>query len=209
MWNLLATDTREGQVYQLLLHKLDEQRRALGGQVFDVLGQAVSGRALREILVEAIPYGERPEVRARLEEVIDERVGDGLAELVAAEALASEMLSEADVAELRLLMEEAATRQPHYVQAFFGKALAPLGGRMVEREPGRFQVTHVPAEVRARTARSWRPVIRQYERIAATGQELVHVRSQLCRGGVSSASVGSAPRQSRTRWSPGVCVRSA
>lgn len=176
MWNLLATETREGQVYELLLHKLDEQRQALGGQVFDVLGQAVSGRALRELLVEAIRYGERPEVRSRLEQVIDERVGEGLAELVAAEALASEMLSETDVAELRLLMEEAAARrlQPHYVQAFFEKALADLGGRMVEREPGRFQVTHVPVEVRARTGRSGRPVIRQYERICFD-KALVHL----------------------------------
>lgn len=176
MWNLVAADTREGQVYQLLLHKLDEQRQALGGQVFDVLGKAMPGRALRDLLVEAIRYGERPDVRAHLAQVIDEHVGDGLSELVAAEALASEMLSDADVTELRLLMEEAAARrlQPHYVQAFFEKALAVLAGRMVEREPGRFQVTHVPAEVRARTGRSGRPVLRQYERICFD-KALIHV----------------------------------
>ena len=167
MWNLVAAGTREGQVYQLLLHKLDEQRQALGGQVFDVLGQAMSGRALRDLLIEAIRYGERPDVRARLEEVIDAHVGDGIGALIAAEALASEVLSEADVTRLRLLMEEAAARrlQPHYVHAFFDKALATLGGRLVEREPDRYEVTHVPAEVRARTARSGRPVLRRYERI--------------------------------------------
>jgi SNF2 family DNA or RNA helicase len=167
MWNLVAAETREGQVYQLLLHKLDEQRQALGGQVFDVLGQAMSGRALRDLLIEAIRYGERPDVRARLEEVIDSHVGDGIGALIAAEALASEVLSEADVTRLRLLMEEAAARrlQPHYVHAFFDKALAALGGRLVEREPDRYEVTHVPAEVRARTARSGRPVLRRYERI--------------------------------------------
>jgi len=167
MWNLVAAGTREGQVYQLLLHKLDEQRQALGGQVFDVLGQAMSGRALRDLLIEAIRYGERPDVRARLEEVIDAHVGDGIGALIAAEALASEVLSEADVTRLRLLMEEAAARrlQPHYVHAFFDKALATLGGRLAMREPDRYEVTHVPAEVRARTARSGRPVLRRYERI--------------------------------------------
>jgi len=167
MWNLVAAETREGQVYQLLLHKIDEQRQALGGQVFDVLGQAMSGRALRDLLIEAIRYGERPDVRARLVEVIDAHVGDGIGALIAAEALASEVLSEADVTRLRLLMEEAAARrlQPHYVHAFFDKALAALGGRLVEREPDRYEVTHVPAEVRARTARSGRPVLRRYERI--------------------------------------------
>jgi hypothetical protein len=59
-------------VYGLLLEKLEEQRRALGGQVFDVLGTALPGRALRDLLIEAIRYGvRRPEVRARLSEVVD------------------------------------------------------------------------------------------------------------------------------------------
>ena len=39
LWNLVAEDTREGKVYQTLLDKLETERRALGGQVFDVLGQ--------------------------------------------------------------------------------------------------------------------------------------------------------------------------
>ena len=32
--------TREGDVYHRLLMKLEEQSQALGGKVFDVLGQA-------------------------------------------------------------------------------------------------------------------------------------------------------------------------
>ncbi len=167
MWNLVASGTREGQVYELLLHKLDEQRQALGGQVFDVLGQAIPGRALRDLLIEAIRYGERPDVRAHLQQVIDAHVGDGIKELIDHQALASEVLSEADVTRLRLLMEEAAARrlQPHYVHAFFERALTALGGRLVQREPQRYEVTHVPHEVRVRTARSGRPVLRRYERI--------------------------------------------
>ena len=39
LWNLVAKDTREGEVYHRLLEKLDEERRALGGQVFDILGR--------------------------------------------------------------------------------------------------------------------------------------------------------------------------
>ena len=167
MWNLVAAGTREGKVYELLLHKLDLQREALGGQVFDVLGQAMSGRALRDLLIEAIRYGERPDVKAHLEEVIDAHVGDGIGELIGKEALASEVLSESDVTALRLQMEEAAARrlQPHYVHAFFERTLTALGGRLVEREPQRYEVTHVPAEIRSRTARSGRPVLRRYERI--------------------------------------------
>jgi len=71
LWNLVAEETREGEVYRTLLEKLEEARNALGGQVFDILGKVVfDGRPLRDLLIEAIRYGERPDVRARLTQVI-------------------------------------------------------------------------------------------------------------------------------------------
>jgi SNF2 family DNA or RNA helicase len=45
LWNLVADDTREGDVYRKLLEKLEQARQALGGQVFDVLGKLFSSRA--------------------------------------------------------------------------------------------------------------------------------------------------------------------
>jgi len=43
LWNLVAQDTREGDVFLRLFAKLDEQRAALGtDKVFDVLGEASS-----------------------------------------------------------------------------------------------------------------------------------------------------------------------
>ena len=46
LWNLVAEETREGDVYRTLLEKLEEARKALGGQVFDVLGKLqFEGRA--------------------------------------------------------------------------------------------------------------------------------------------------------------------
>ena len=72
LWNLVADKTREGDVYYKLLDKLEQARQALGGQVFDVLGKLhFEGRPLRELLVEAIRYGEQPEVRARLTTAVD------------------------------------------------------------------------------------------------------------------------------------------
>jgi superfamily II DNA or RNA helicase len=169
MWNLVAEDTREGQVYLTLLHKLDEQRKALGGQVFDVLGEAFRGQPLRDLLLRAIRYGDRPDVRAQLDRVIDERVGEGLADLVAEHALSAEILSQADVARIRADLEEAQARrlQPHHISAFFLEAFALVGGRISEREPGRYQITYVPADARARDRQAGvgGPVLPRYERV--------------------------------------------
>ena len=63
LWNLVAEDTREGQVFQRLFEKLEEQRKALGDQVFDVLGEAFRGKSLRDLLIEAVRYGEQPDVQ--------------------------------------------------------------------------------------------------------------------------------------------------
>src|SRR5699024_1275337 len=44
LWNLVADQTREGQVFTRLLEKMEEQRRAYGGNLFDVLGDAFDDR---------------------------------------------------------------------------------------------------------------------------------------------------------------------
>src|SRR5688572_19594574 len=71
LWNLVAGQTREGAVYQRLLEKLQIERDALDGQVFDVLGKLFQDTPLRKLLVEAVRYGDEPTTRARLEQAID------------------------------------------------------------------------------------------------------------------------------------------
>jgi len=65
----VATDTREGAVYERLLKKLETESEALEGRVFDVLGQMFTERPLRDLLIEAVRYGEDPEVQARTSSV--------------------------------------------------------------------------------------------------------------------------------------------
>jgi len=169
LWNLMAEDTREGQVFQQLFHKLDEQRRALGGQVFDVLGEAFRGKSLRDLLIEAIRYGEQPLVKARLKAVVDATVGDALREVVHERALVSDIMTVADVERIREEMDRAEARklQPHFIRSFFLEAFGLLGGAVREREPGRFEITHVPAELRRRDRQIGlgAPLLRRYERV--------------------------------------------
>ncbi|MFZ1489120.1 MAG: helicase-related protein [Ilumatobacteraceae bacterium] len=182
LWNLVADDTREGQVYLRLLDKLAAMRDALGkDQVFDVLGDALPGHELRDLLLQAIRYGDQPDVRARLDQVIDAKVGDGLAELVREHALSSEMLSTADLERIRVDMLEAEARklQPGYIHAWFTEAFSRLGGRMSQPESGRFEVSFVPAEIRNRDRLIGvgAPVIAKYQRVTFE-KHLIRVEGQ-------------------------------
>ena len=120
LWNLVAQETREGDVYRTLLEKIDEARKALGGQVFDVLGKLqFEGRPLRELLIEAIRYGEQPEVLARLTQAIEAPFDRShLEELLEDRALVAEIMDKSRVASVREDMERAQARrlQPHYIE---------------------------------------------------------------------------------------------
>jgi superfamily II DNA or RNA helicase len=172
LWNLVAEETREGDVYRKLLEKLEEARAALGGKVFDVLGKLqFEGRSLRELLIEAVRYGDRPEVRARLNLAIEQAVDRShLEELIDERALAHDAMDSSKVARVREVMERADARrlQPHYVESFFLEAFQRLGGAVRQREPRRYEVTHVPAPVRNRDRQigTGDPVLARYERIA-------------------------------------------
>lgn len=172
LWNLVAQETREGDVYQRLLEKLAVARDQLGGQVFDVLGRLqFEGKPLRELLVEAIRYGEQPEVRARLDKAISEAVDqDHLQDLLEERALVTDSMDASRITRIREEMERAEARrlQPHYVEAFFLEAFKRLGGTTRERESRRYEASHVPAVLRRRDRLigTGEPVLQRYERIA-------------------------------------------
>jgi hypothetical protein len=172
LWNLVADETREGDVYRLLLEKLEEARNALGGQVFDVLGRLqFQGRPLRELLIEAIRYGEQPDVRARLtEDVVHAFDHTQIQDLLEERALAHDVMDVSRVNRIREDMERAEARrlQPHYIESFFLEAFQRLGGTAKQREARRYEVMHVPAPVRNRDRQAGlgEPVLPRYERIA-------------------------------------------
>lgn len=172
LWNLVAEETREGDVYHKLLDKLAQARSALGGQVFDVLGKVqFEGRSLRELLIDAIRYGDQPEVRARLTKVVENAFDkESLRELLEDHALAHDSMDASRVYRIREEMERAEARrlQPHYVESFFLEAFKRLGGAVRQREARRYEITHVPAPIRNRDRLIGfgEPVMPRYERIA-------------------------------------------
>ena len=171
LWNLVAAETREGDVFHTLLRKLEQQRESLGGAVFDVLGKCFTDTPLRSLLMEAIRYGDQPEIRARLTQNIDSALDrEHLTELIEERALTHGIIDTTSLNRIREEMERAEARrlQPHYISSFFREAFRLLGGSLREREPKRYQISRVPGAIRNRdrVIGVGEPVLTQYERIA-------------------------------------------
>ena len=154
----------------------ESSARHLGGRVFDILGEVFEDSSLKDLLIEAIRYGDDPEVRARLlrkvEGALDTehledhhqaqrpvRRGDGRA-------------SACSPSRRRWRRPRPASSSPIFIRSFFTQAFQQLGGELRPRESGRYEITHVPANIRERdrqiTGRDRRnadPVLRRYERV--------------------------------------------
>jgi superfamily II DNA or RNA helicase len=171
LWNLVAMETCEGDVFHRLFEKLDNERKTLGDCVFDVLGKVSFGdKPLRDLLKEAIFYGNRPDVRARLDKVIDEALDrKQLEKLLDERSLAGQSLGLQQISEIRESMEriEAQRLQPHYIESFFAGAYQGMKGPMRKKGDSRYSLPHVPAKLRDRRSPNGvlYPIAREYEAI--------------------------------------------
>ena len=93
---------------------------------------------------------------------------DAIEKLVAERKLTSEGMDPNAVAAIREEMERAQARrlQPHFIGAFFREAFTLLGGRIAEREKGRFEILRVPSILKERDRLIGRgdPVLDRYAR---------------------------------------------
>jgi len=187
LWNLVAKETREGDVYHRLLSKLEVENKALQGRVFDILGEVFEETSLKDLLINAVRYSDLPETRAKLDQQIDHVFSrDHLKTILDRNALSHETLGADRLFSVKEEMEKAEARrlQPYFVKSFFVEAFDKLGGSMRPRETDRFEITHVPASLRERdrriTGRNQRdqsPVLRRYERVCFT-KEAVQPRDK-------------------------------
>lgn len=151
IFNLVAANTREGYVLNVLLKKMEAMGVALGDKVFDVIGQAI-GTNLREV-IEAVLAGELTK-----EEGAGELRGEGLDPET--EARANELLENAlarqhlDWQEQRDGAARAEERRlpPAYFERFFGDAIAFAGGAATRRlDAGSWRVDRSPDLLVARS----------------------------------------------------------
>lgn len=174
LWNLVAQGTREGDVYQRLLEKIDQIRKSLGekgGKIFDILGKLhFDGKSLSDLIMEAIRYdGDQENVLARSYAVIDSTLNpERLKNLIEERALTSEMDS-IQVQKIGHNIERAQAKrlQPYYIKSFFHEAFKRLGGQIRQHESSRYEIKNIPISIKNhyRSESRGRPVLSSYRRI--------------------------------------------
>jgi len=137
IFNLVAEDTREGQVLSKLFDKLEEIRKSLGSdKVFDVIGDTFYGKNLYQLILEAVANARSmddiiKELDVRVDEnyltQIKEALGESLATRHIDYTAIKEMAEKAE--EYRLI--------PEYVEEFFKKAFEKVGGKFRVNRPFR------------------------------------------------------------------------
>ena len=148
VFNLIATDTREGQVLSKLFDKLKEIKNALQSEkVFDVISEVLYGKNLSQLMLEAAASARNiDEILKELDIKVDEdyirRVREDLGESLATRYI--------DYTRLREMAEKAKENRliPEYTEAFFKKAFEKAGGRYHERKDKFLAIESIPFEIR-------------------------------------------------------------
>ncbi|WP_285938100.1 helicase-related protein, partial [Faecalibaculum rodentium] len=144
LWNLCSRDTREGVVYTRLLQKLETEKGALQGKVFDILGKiSFQDKSLKDLLLEAVTGDRQEEILASIDQEMNP---EHLKQLMKDEALTEELMDKSQVFEIREEMErqEVHRLQPHFVEAYFLALVQHLGGQVEKKEDGTYEVLSLP-----------------------------------------------------------------
>ncbi len=150
IYNLVASNTREGAVLQTLLAKLEATRQALGSdRVFDVIGEIVEEKKLKELIVEAIRNRKTlqeltqplagPEIVSRIQKEVERALQSGLATRHMNPTHLKKRHHEAQ--EHRLL--------PEYIEQFFQRACKYLKLPVTQDIQG---IWHLPETFKERLA---------------------------------------------------------
>jgi superfamily II DNA or RNA helicase len=169
IYNLVATDTREGQVLDTLFERLEEMREAMGDdRVFDVIGDLLEGVSLDQLFRDALAQ------RRTIDEIcalIDARVNPQRIDRVRELTLESLATRYVDYSKVRQDSEIARERRlvPEYIERFFAEAYREVGGRAEQTREGLWRIPHVGLDIRQgfpRVTRRYGPILREYHRLA-------------------------------------------
>jgi superfamily II DNA or RNA helicase len=147
VFNMVASNTKEGAVLERLLTKMDAIRESIGDdRVYDVIQDVLAGVSMEEVY-RTVLNGER----TKLNDIIDQDFEVSKEDWIQKIKQEKEKLgfSQVDYSEARALKEQSDEKrlQPIYVKLFFEKALKQLGGDFVEIRSNIFDITVLPESV--------------------------------------------------------------
>ncbi|MCR4416753.1 MAG: helicase-related protein [Ignavibacteria bacterium] len=146
--NLVASDTREGQVLTILFEKIEEIKRALGtDKVFDVLGEIIDSKQFAQAMLDAAVNARSiDEIIKTLEIKVDEQYIAKIKENLG-ETLATRYI---DYTHIKEMAQKAKEHRliPEYTQSFFIKAFEKAGGKIKKLDNKFISIDNVPYSIR-------------------------------------------------------------
>lgn len=148
VYNLVAIDTREGQVLYRIFEKLEEIKKAYGSdKVFDVISEVLYDKNLSQLLMDAAANARSmDEILQEIDIEVDEeyiaKVKENLGESLATRYI--------DYSRIKEMAQRAREHRliPEYTESYFKKAFAKAEGRFKERQDGFLAINSVPFDIR-------------------------------------------------------------
>jgi len=149
IYNLVAQDTREGEVLVKLFDKLDEIRNAMGNEkVFDIIGQVFFDKNLYQLICDAAAdiRSSKEIIDTELDIPVDAEYISKIKEVLG-ESLATRHIDYTRISEMA---EKARERKliPEYIEEFFKKGFTKAGGSYRETKDGFMSIDSIPYELR-------------------------------------------------------------
>ncbi len=147
VFNLVASNTREGQVLEKLLEKIDIIRETIGDdRVYDVIQDVLEDVSLESIIESVLDSkesafttiidGETEELEGKFRDKIREQK----------EATSTTEVDYSDAKNLKDSSDEKRL-QPVYIRNFFENSFASIGGEYREQRDSIFEITKIPDEL--------------------------------------------------------------
>ena len=144
VFNLVADNTREGQVLAKLLNKLDIIRESMGDdRVYDVIQDVLKDVSL-EAIIASVFDGKESDLDRFLAQNNQEIEKEFKCQIEAQQKAIAH--SPVDYKDARLLKEDSDEKrlQPIYIQLFFERTFKYLGGRYENVQKGIYKITTIP-----------------------------------------------------------------
>jgi len=147
IWNMIAKDTREGQILGKLMKKLETIREDLGSdRVFDIIGDVIPGTNFKDMFKDAIFEQKRmDEIEDKIDQTDTETVQTTLDD-IQMKGLSTKHIDYTGTAEKRMIAEENRL-VPEYIEDYFLRAFERFEGN-IKKMDDYYRVKNVPYEIR-------------------------------------------------------------